>query len=89
VVLRDEVCHKLSFALVNAFTSLLSGKLVLGGLCTVILYAVGAPKWGLGTSFCAFSFWAFAFTDSVATDFATFQAAKTSLAKSNADAKDQ
>ena len=59
------------------------GKIVLGVLTSLLLYAAGAPREGIALCACGFGVWAFAYADTVAEQHAAFQAATNAL-KSNA-----
>lgn len=59
---------------------MLSGKLVLGSVATLSVYAVGAPLWAFSSCGAAFLIWGFAFRD-VAADYAAFKGASTKMAE--------
>ena len=61
------------------------GKVVLGTLCCLLLYAGSAPRQGVALCACGFGYWAFAYEDTVARQHADFQAA----AKLLSEAKSQ
>ena len=61
-----------------------AGKVVLGVLCCALLFAVGVPKEGVGLSACGFGYWAFAYEDNVAKQYAEFKATAKQLGASSA-----
>ena len=66
------------------------GKLVLGAICTTVLYTFGSPTWIILACCCGFGAWAFAIPDSVARDYAAFKAATKQMAnlRSREETKD-
>ena len=60
------------------------GKLVLGVLSCVLLYALGVPKEGLALCACGFGYWAFAYGD-IADQHTKFQAAAAALKQQRAE----